>query len=307
MFASRRRFAGHRRVALSAIVLASLAACGGGGSDGNGTTQPTANPAVLNILSGQSQTGRVGSALTQPLVVEVLDDNRRPLRNVNVDFRASAGSGSTSPARGVTGSDGRATTTWTLGTVAGQQSISASVLGVTAMTFQATATAGAATQLVISPGVANVPVGDSLRLTGATRDEFGNAIGGSALTWTSDAPAIATVSAQGTVRAVAIGTATVRATSGSLSGTVAVTVVAAGASVCGTVTPVALRVGQVALVAGSASGRAGARCQHTVARTAGDGRWRVATRCRLRAQPARARTPRAWPPARCAASLLARE
>lgn len=235
------------------LALAVIAACGEGGSttpDG-----PTATPAAIRAEGGSAQTGRVGAALPQQLTVLVLDAQNRPIRNVSVEFRPAAGSGTTSPARASTGADGRVSTTWTLGTVAGAQSVSASALGVTAVNFLATGTPGPATQVAVSPPTANLPVGDTLRVQGIVRDEFGNAISGGSVTWTSDAPAIASVSALGTVRAVAIGTTTVRATAtgGSLVGQLAVTVLPVGASVCGAQPPVALRVGEVAPLVSAAS------------------------------------------------------
>jgi hypothetical protein len=213
-------------------------------------------PAVVRIDAGGGQTARVGTALPQTLSVLVLDAQNRPARNVAVEFRPLAGSGTVSPTRPSTGTDGRATVTWTLGTVAGTQSVSASALGVTAVNFTATATPGPASQVAVSPPSANLPVGDTLRIQGTLRDEFGNGVTGGVITWTSDAPAVATVSAQGTVRAVSPGTTTIRgaATGSSLVGQAALTVLPAGASVCGTTAATSLRVGEMApLVNGTAS------------------------------------------------------
>ena len=234
-------------------VLALVAAC-----KREGATEPdgpTATPAAIRIEGGSSQSARVGSALPQPLTVLVLDAQNRPLRNVGVEFRALAGSGTTTPSRASTGSDGRASVSWTLGTVAGTQTVSASALGVTAINFVATATPGAATQVAISPPSANLPVGDTLRLQGTLRDEFANAIAGGNVTWTSDAPAIASVNALGTVRAVAVGTATIRgaAAGTALVGSVVLTVLPAGASVCGATAPTAFRVGDVVPLAAGAT------------------------------------------------------
>ena len=60
---------------------------------------------------------------------------------------------------------------------------------------------------------------------GATaRDAGGNVIAGAPITWTSSNTAVATVSANGVVSAVGAGSATIQATSGTASGTAAITV-----------------------------------------------------------------------------------
>src|SRR5918996_3415467 len=60
--------------------------------------------------------------------------------------------------------------------------------------------------------------GDSLRLSPIVTDSVGDTLTNRAVTWESLNPAIATVSAQGTVRGVATGTATIRARSAGASG-----------------------------------------------------------------------------------------
>jgi hypothetical protein len=225
------------------LLLGALAACGG-------STEPDAavQPAAIRAEGGNNQTGRVGGALPVPVSVVVLDASNRPAPNVSVEFRAQSGGGSVSPPRISTGPDGRARATWTLGTTAGTQGLAATVLGLPSVQFAATATAGPATQLVVAPPQVTLPTGDTLRLQGALRDEFGNPVSGAGtVTWTSTAPAVATVDAQGTIRGIAPGTATIRAasTASPLTGQVSVTVVAPGASLCGTLPLTTLRVGEV--------------------------------------------------------------
>lgn len=72
---------------------------------------------------------------------------------------------------------------------------------------------------------------DTLRTTGRTRqfsavarDSLGNALGGAAITWSSNAPAIAAVSPSGLVTAVGDGAATVTATAAAISGNRAIVV-----------------------------------------------------------------------------------
>src|SRR5579859_4246865 len=79
--------------------------------------------------------------------------------------------------------------------------------------------------VAVTPATANVPVGGVAQLTATPRDGAGNALTGRVVSWTSDAPAVATVSATGVVAGVAAGSATITATSEGQSGSAAITVV----------------------------------------------------------------------------------
>jgi len=65
-------------------------------------------------------------------------------------------------------------------------------------------------------------MGGTVQLTAATRDAAGNVLAGRNITWTSDAPSVATVSTTGLVRGVAVGNAMITATSEGQSGTATV-------------------------------------------------------------------------------------
>ncbi|MBB4635282.1 Ig-like domain-containing protein [Longimicrobium terrae] len=75
-------------------------------------------PARLVLVSGDLQTGTVGQELPAPLVVRVLDDKDRPVRNQLVNFVVTAGGGSVFAGSALTNSDGEARERWTLGPVA---------------------------------------------------------------------------------------------------------------------------------------------------------------------------------------------
>jgi len=100
-------------------------------------------PAALVRVSGDGQTGLVGQALAQPLVVRVDDANAHPIQGVTVTFTATTGSGSFGTATTTTGSNGQAQTAWTLGTAAvGAQSAAAVATGLAGspVSFGATGT-----------------------------------------------------------------------------------------------------------------------------------------------------------------------
>jgi len=102
---------------------------------------------------------------------------------------AAAGTGaSVGPTTSVTDASGIATTTWTLGQVAGGQSATATLAGATGspVTFLATAAAGSATQLSLASGdnqsgSPNATLANPLTVKAG--DQFGNGVSGVAVAW----------------------------------------------------------------------------------------------------------------------------
>jgi hypothetical protein len=95
---------------------------------------------TLAIWAGDNQSGPAGEALPIELSVRVRYAEGPPLSGVTVSWEADEGSAS--PSSSQTASNGRATTTWTLGSSPGSQTLRASVTGVGSVTFNATAAAG---------------------------------------------------------------------------------------------------------------------------------------------------------------------
>ena len=92
------------------------------------------------------------------------------------------------------------------------------------------------TTVTVTPPTAQLAALDAtVQLTAEVRDQNGQPMAGSTVTWASGAAAVATVGAAGLVTAVGNGTATIIATAGSASGTAAVTVAQEVSAV--TVTP----------------------------------------------------------------------
>ena len=107
----------------------------------------------IEIVSGNNQRGDTGTQLTNPLVVEVLDDDDDPVSGVTVTFSVTAGGGSLSDTSVDTNNRGRAQTTLTLGDSPGRNTVRASVSGVsTRVTFTATAVDPAPPEPVIHLG-----------------------------------------------------------------------------------------------------------------------------------------------------------
>jgi len=115
--------------------------------------------------------------------------------------------------------------------------------------------------VAVSPTSASVAAGDTIILSATVRDATGRVIRFPSVTWTSSAPAVATVAPNGagnlgagvaTVTGVSPGSATITATSGTASGTAAVTVIPPQPVASVTVTPASAAVvvqGKVQLAA----------------------------------------------------------
>ena len=78
--------------------------------------------------------------------------------------------------------------------------------------------------VAVAPATKALRVASTAQLTATTKDAAGNVLTGRAVTWSSGAPGVATVSASGVVTAVGVGTATITATSEGKSGTSVITV-----------------------------------------------------------------------------------
>jgi hypothetical protein len=228
----------------SLAVLAAVAACG---SD-NGTGPSNEPPARLDAVTDLSRSAPVGTAVPGGIVVKVSDAGGRPVQNAAVAFAVTLGNGSTTPRVATTDSKGQASATWTLGTIIGQNEVTATVTGVsTQIKFLASGTAGAVSTIVISPPTGRLlPTVDTLRITAQGLDEFGN-VTSPAPTFQVRDSSLISIDATGLVRALRRGSGTyVVATAGTKTDSVLVTVLSVGQSICtGVASPVDLIVGQV--------------------------------------------------------------
>ena len=97
-------------------------------------------PNQLLKISGDGQTGTGGTTLPAPLVVQVTDAGGSPIPGTTVTFAVSQGEGTTSAATAVTGNDGRASTSFTLGTDSGSPQEVSAVVQSTTLSVSFTAT-----------------------------------------------------------------------------------------------------------------------------------------------------------------------
>jgi plastocyanin len=201
-----------------------LLGCGGDGGDSNGgTPPPTTAIAKTSTNSGDAQSGTVGQPLANALRVVVTEDGA-PLSGATVAWATTAAGGSVDPASAATGADGVANTTWTLGTVSGAQTATATLSGASGspVTFAATATAAAATTIAEAGGNSQTgEIGTQLGtpVQAKVSDQFGNGVEGVVVAWEASGGTVSAAS----VPTDAAGISAVNVTLGSTAGPVTIT------------------------------------------------------------------------------------
>ena len=123
-----------RRAAGLAACMALLAACDpGGGTD-------TPDPAAVVATTALTQNGIIGAPVGTPPAVRVTDEDGQAMAGVAVTFAVTGGGGTVAGGAATTNAAGVATvTSWTLGNNPGANTLTATVTGLTPVTFTATA------------------------------------------------------------------------------------------------------------------------------------------------------------------------
>jgi len=107
------------------------------------------NPAVaIQVVAGQAQTAQMRSSLAGALTVRALDAVGLPVVDAAVSWSVTGGGGSANPAVSRTDAAGRASSTWSLGSTAGVQTLAATLNESLGAVFSATALAGPPTTLL---------------------------------------------------------------------------------------------------------------------------------------------------------------
>jgi hypothetical protein len=153
------------------------------------TITSVAGPATkIAVSAGNGQSATAGTAVTTAPSVLVSDANNNPVGGVSVTFAVASGGGSVTGASATTNASGIAAVgSWTLGTVAGANSLTATSAGLTGspVTFTATGVAGAATKYVVTSSSYTPVAGVGVTITAQLADQFGNAVktSGIVVTW----------------------------------------------------------------------------------------------------------------------------
>jgi len=151
------------------------------------TAQMPADPASLQIVSGNGQSATVGTAVPSSPTVRVLDDQSNPVAGVTVTFAVASGGGFVTGAVVTSSGSGDASPSgWTLGTTAGSNQLRATVTGISPATLSATGVAGAAASVVAAGGdgqSATVSTAVSTAPTVRVEDAHANPVSGVAVTF----------------------------------------------------------------------------------------------------------------------------
>ena len=143
----------------------------------------------------------------------VTDAYNNPVSGVAVTFAVASGGGSVTGASATTNASGIATVgSWTLGTTAGANTLTATSAGLTGspVTFTATGTAGASTKYVVTSSNYSPVAGAAVTISAQLADTYGNPVGtsGVTVTWTKTGTGGTLASRQHATNASGIATAT---------------------------------------------------------------------------------------------------
>jgi len=144
-------------------------------------------PISMLAVSQTTQSAAIGANVGDPPSVVVRDVQGTPVPGVVVTFSVTAGGGSVVGSPDTTNANGVATlTSWKLGPVVGPNTVTASATGLSSVTFNATATAGAPASVVVAAGDnqtavqgTNVAILPSVRVS----DASGNPVSGATVTF----------------------------------------------------------------------------------------------------------------------------
>ena len=203
------------------LLSAALLACGGGTPTGNSTSPTGGNsggggttaPTVATVtVSPTSATLAVGA--TQQLTAAPKSAAGVDITGKSTSWSSATPAVATVSAAGLVTAvgPGTASITATIDGVSGSSTITVTPVPVAAVT--------------VSPTTGTLLVSQTLQLQAAARDASGAALTGRPVSWSSNAPAIATISTSGMVTAVASGSASIQATIGGISANAVLTVTA---------------------------------------------------------------------------------
>ncbi|MFN0181833.1 MAG: Ig-like domain-containing protein [Gemmatimonadales bacterium] len=108
--------------------------------------------ATMEIVAGNNQTAPIGGLAPQPLTVQVADQRGDPIRDQVIEWTVTSGNGLVSPRFDTTDADGYASATYRLGGTIGVQTVSATLPGLSPVTFAVNATSAPASKLVAVSG-----------------------------------------------------------------------------------------------------------------------------------------------------------
>ena len=156
------------------------------------TVLPDTRLMSATLVSGNNQYGVVNNQLPNTLVTKVVDPYGNPVANITVSFLiavypAAASGQRLSVSSGLSGTDGRVTSSLTLGTKTGTYAVTARMNSASSneITFYANASPGPISTLEITPLVTVVPKGAVQQFFATGYDSDKNIITNPSLTWSN--------------------------------------------------------------------------------------------------------------------------
>ena len=221
------------------------------GVSGRSSVSVVTPATAIGLVAGINQRALAGKTLPQPVVVRATNRRGGPASGKRVNFRLTDGQGLIDPATATTDADGRARTTWTLGSYPGRQTLFATVENVdSALAILAEADpVPSNTRVVALTETLSAHAGSELPDTVAVRvtDSTGRVLGDVPVRWTVvDGGSVAAISS----RTDSLGVASARWTLAKKTGTQRLRAQIGGGSVLG-IPPVTINA--IAL-AGAATG-----------------------------------------------------
>ncbi len=148
-----------------------------------------AGPATqLVAIAGDLQSAVVATAVATSPAVQAQDQFGNPVPGASIAFAASGSGGNvTGPAQLTNGAGIATVGSWTLGTTAGTDTLTATLSGLTPVTFTATALAGAASRIQALVGGGETAIVNTAVTTAPAvlvTDQFGNPVAGTTVTFT---------------------------------------------------------------------------------------------------------------------------
>ena len=144
------------------------------GVSGVATLRVEPRPAAMTKVAGDEQTGGLLQPLPIKPTVEVRDSRENPVEGFQVHFIVVSGGGSVSPVSVATGADGKASTTWTLGSSSTVPNVLEAKAGEVTVQFTATADPSALVILTgeLDDGRATLPYRASLLAVGGSESGY---------------------------------------------------------------------------------------------------------------------------------------
>ncbi|HEX6964194.1 MAG TPA: Ig-like domain-containing protein [Gemmatimonadaceae bacterium] len=183
----------------------------------SGTAQITVTPAPVGSIRISPDSASVPVYHTVQFSAAAFDVNGQPVKGSTVMWASSNGQIATATASGPSAST-------VAGIAPGLAMIIASAEG-RADSAKIAVTPPLVARIVVAPPSDTLVIGGTAQLVATRLDEQGNPLSGDSITWESNHPNVATISETGLVSGVALGTATMTASSEGVKGSSAITVI----------------------------------------------------------------------------------